>query len=139
MTNPAFDLASIAQQGQAAEKLPPRSRRKSQNPFTDIVRKVAEEKLTWQLPAVSTVETNGESVALQVERGIRQAGNAFDKAAKESGGAGWRTVIRKQPSADGTEVTISFKVEPRATGVDVSTDDAKAEDAGTVRRSRRSS
>jgi hypothetical protein len=139
MSNSAFDLASIAQAGQAADKLPARSRRKSQNPFAEIVRRVAEEKLTWAYPPVSAVAENGEtSIAQQVESGIRQAGNALDKADKAEGGPGWKTVVRKVPSADGTEVTISFTVERRAAGdtgsAEVSTDDSGEAPA---RRSRR--
>jgi hypothetical protein len=139
VTNPAFDLASIAQAGQAAEKLPPRSRRKSQNPFAAIVQRVANEKLTWQYPAVSAVAENGEtSVAQQVESGVRQAGNALDKDDKTAGGPGWKTVIRKVASADGTEVTISFTVERRG---DVPTENTPAStvetESASARRSRR--
>lgn len=137
MTNSAFDLASLAQGGKPAEKLPGRSRRKSQNPFTAIVQRVADEKLTWQYPAVPTVAENGEtSVAQQVESGIRQAGNALDKADKDSGGPGWKTIVRKVPSADGTEVTISFTVERRG---DVPASEAVATEnvEESPRRSRR--
>jgi hypothetical protein len=140
MTNSAFDLASIAQQGEAADKLPPRSRRKSQNPFAAIVQRVAEEKLTWKYPAVSTVEVNGEtSVADQVESGIRQAGNALDRTDKESGGPGWKTSIRKVASADGTEVTISFTVERRGEVSDARAVPSEDTDTGEApaRRSRR--
>jgi hypothetical protein len=137
MTNPAFDLASLAQGGKPAEKLPGRSRRKSSNPFSAIVQRVADEKLTWQYPAVPTVAENGEtSVAQQVESGIRQAGNALDKADKDSGGPGWKTIVRKVPSADGTEVTISFTVERRG---DAPVTEAVATESTeeTPRRSRR--
>lgn len=139
MSNPAFDLASLAQGGKPAEKLPGRSRRKSTNPFTAIVQRVAEEKLTWQYPAVSNVAENGEtSVAQQVESGIRQAGNALDKADRESGGPGWKTIVRKVPSADGSEVTISFTVERRGDApVSEATAAPAAEESGSARRSRR--
>jgi len=140
MTNPAFDLASLAQGGKPAEKLPGRSRRRSQNPFAPIVQRVADEKLTWEYPGISAVvaENGGTSAAVQVESGIRQAGNALDKADKDSGGPGWKTIVRKVPSADGTEVTISFTVERRG---DVPTPDlekgaAPAEESASSRRRR---
>lgn len=137
MTNPAFDLASLAQGGQPAEKLPGRSRRKSQNPFAAIVQRVATEKLTWQYPAVPTVAENGEtSVAQQVESGIRQAGNALDKSDRESGGPGWKTIVRKVASADGTEVTISFTVERRGDVPADATSETVVEESAP-RRSRR--
>jgi hypothetical protein len=137
VTNPAFDLASLAQGGQPAEKLPGRSRRKSQNPFAAIVQRVASEKLTWQYPAVPTTAENGEtSVAQQVESGIRQAGNALDKTDRESGGPGWKTIVRKVASADGSEVTISFTVERRGDAPAESTPSAPVESEGS-RRSRR--
>jgi hypothetical protein len=138
VTNPAFDLASLAQGGQAAEKLPGRSRRKSQNPFAEIVRRVADEKLTWQYPAVSAVAENGEtSVAQQVESGIRQAGNALDKDDKMSGGPGWKTIVRKVPSADNTEVTISFTVERRGDAPEAPAEGESSITEGPGRRSRR--
>lgn len=139
MTNPAFDLASLAQGGKPADKLPGRSRRKSSNPFAAIVQRVAEEKITWQYPAVPTVAENGEtSVAQQVESGIRQAGNALDRTDKESGGPGWKTIVRKVPSADGSEVTISFTVERRGdVPAESESSTASVVEETSARRSRR--
>lgn len=125
----AFDLASLAQSGEATASLPSRSRRRSANPFAAVVKRVAEEKLNWTYPAVSAVAENGErSVADQMESGIRQAGNALDRADKQAGGTGWKTVLRKTPSDDGSQVTISFTVVRRdVESVDTVSEDVPAE------------
>lgn len=114
----AFDLASLAQSGEATTALPSRSRRPTTNPFAAIVRKVADEDLNWTYPPVSTVADNGErSMADQMESGIRQAGSQLDRNDKASGGLGWKTILRKTPSDDGQSVSISFTVKRRSGGV----------------------
>lgn len=128
----AFDLASLAQSGEATAALPTRSRRRTTNPFAAIVHKVATEKLNWSYPEVATVAENGErSVADQMESGIRQAGNALDRNDKAAGGPGWKTILRKVPNADGTMVAISFTVERRDHGAETVAD-VPAETSDTV-------
>lgn len=140
MSNPAFDLASLAQSGEFVEDFPARSRRKSANPFTTTVQKVAEAGANWRGPVVSAIGENGEvSVGQQMENGIRHAGASLDRADREAGGPGWKTIIRKVVGDNGATVQISFRVERRPAATPVAVEAETADSGETTRRSRRNS
>lgn len=139
MSNPAFDLASLAQSGEFVEDFPARSRRRSANPFMTTVQKVAEAGATWRGPVVSTIGENGEtSIGQQMENGIRHAGASLDRADREAGGPGWKTIIRKVLGDNGATVQISFRVERRPAAAPVAVE-AEATDTGETTRRRRNS
>lgn len=117
----ATDLLALANAGRKAdenEAMPGRGRRRTHNPFDDIVTKLSATGETWVYEGVSTVVGNGDNIsqAAGLENALRAAGNRLDQRSKDTNGPGYKTTVRKEPDGDGTQ-KIWVTVESRAATV----------------------
>lgn len=99
-----FALASSGAEATPDEKMPGRGRRRTHNPFDEIVQKLAATGQTWTYKQISTVIESGEqlSQAKQLENALRAAGTRLDVRSKETGGEGYKTTVRTDSDSDNT-------------------------------------
>lgn len=102
-----MDLNAFATAGRQAapeEKMPGRGRRRTHNPFDELIQKLAQNGLTWTYEKIATDIANGDtlSAAKQLENALRAAGTRLDVRSKETGGAGYKTTVRTDSDGENT-------------------------------------
>jgi hypothetical protein len=132
MANDLMSLVSAGRKASDNEPMPGRGRRRTHNPFDDIVTQLATTGETWVYEHVSTVVDNGNSNSQcdALENALRAAGTRLDTRSKESGAAGYKTTVRKEADGDNTQ-KVWVTVESRATA------GADTEETATPARRRR--
>ena len=113
------DLMALASAGRKAadnEAMPGRGRRRTHNPFDDIVTQLSATGETWVYENLSTLVANGDTVsqASGLENALRAAGNRLDQRSKDTKGPGYKTTVRKAADGENT-VKVWVTVESRAT------------------------
>lgn len=126
----SFDLMSLANSGRQAtdnEPMPGRGRRRTHNPFDDIITKLSATGQSWIYEGIPTTPENGSSVspAAGLENALRAAGNRLDQRSKDTQGPGYKTTVRKEPDGEGT-VKVWVTVESRAASQETESTDETA-------------
>ena len=134
MGNDLMSLVSAGRKASDTEPMPGRGRRRTHNPFDDIVTKLSATGETWLYEGVQTTVANGEAISQvsALENALRAAGNRLDQRSKDVGGSGYRTTVRKEPDGEGTQ-KVWVTVESRSSAAKTDTPDESA----TTSRSRR--